>query len=179
MGRHRHRFWCGSPLRRVSRSTRRSIANGPSRSAASSTRTGRCGPLLFVRTAAAWCWYWRIRAATRWISCSPIAPRGSPMTSRPFCSWRRASPPHSASFTVGGWSTGTSSLRTSSPFSATGRAWLTGFGLVCRQPAEGRPASAPVVLAGTLPYISPRADGALGPGRRREKRSLFSRRHVI
>jgi PAS domain S-box-containing protein len=44
---------------------------------------------------------------------------------------------------------------------ATGRAWLTGFGLASRLPRERRPADPPLVIEGTLAYMSPEQTGRM------------------
>ena len=43
--------------------------------------------------------------------------------------------------------------------SATGRCWLTGFGIASRLPRERQPPAPPEFIAGTLPYMAPEQTG--------------------
>src|SRR5258708_12031636 len=45
--------------------------------------------------------------------------------------------------------------------SASGSAWLTGFGIASRLPRERKPAEPPEMIAGTLAYIAPQQAGRM------------------
>jgi serine/threonine protein kinase len=66
--------------------------------------------------------------------------------------------------------------------SATGQAWLMGFGVASRLPRERQSPEPPEFIAGTLAYMAPEQTGRMNrsmDSRGFPERSLFTRRHAV